>query len=195
MDSRMVRRARDGDPRARKALGSWLHHELIAFFGKGKFKESDRVSDLIQETVVDVLAKLAEAPDDPDAFRRWVHSFAGTEVRTVDRDRDREHGRANLRARGPTPPPLSASASVLGPLIDEQQRAMLIEHARQLRPVYRNALLHVLDGGDYKSLAASEGIPVGTASSRLDYATKMVGRSIEAARTTRPSCRTPPRRA
>lgn len=192
MDGATIRHARDGDPRALRALGSWLHLELLAFFTKGKFKHTDRVNDLIQETVSDVLKKLADdAPDDPDKFRGWVHSFGGTEILTIEREREREHARADLCPRGNTPA-ISASASVLAPLIDEQQRQLLRQHAQQLPTVYRNAILHVLDGGDYRSLAASEGIPEGTASSRLSYATERVRRSIEAARRTPPKYRTRP---
>jgi DNA-directed RNA polymerase specialized sigma24 family protein len=191
MDPETLGRARRGDVDARKILGVWLHRELRGFFARG-FKEPDFIGDVIQDAVSDILRDLEHAPDDPALFRRWVYSYAGIEALTNKRDRRRELARADLHERQDAPA-MSASETVVRPLIDEQQRRLVIEHAQRLRPVYCRALMHVLDGGDYRSLAETERIGRGTASSRIAYAAKIVRRSIEAARRTRPSNRTPHR--
>ena len=166
--------------------------ELRGFFEEA-FKRPDRVNELIQATAVDIFKKLAMAPDDPELFRGWVHSFAGMKARESTRDRGRERARAGLC---PGDVPLeSPSSTVLGRLLDEQQRRLVIEHAQLLRPVYCRALLHVLDGGDYKSLAAREGIPEPTAWTRISRAVVKVRRSIQAARRTRPEYRSTPTNA
>jgi DNA-directed RNA polymerase specialized sigma24 family protein len=190
MDRYIVQAAREGDPHAKDALGSWLDAELRAFFADSKGRE--RVDDLIQDALVDIVDKLALAPDDPELFRSFVHSFAGMEVRESSRKRGRELARAAALRQEPHTPAESPSASVLGPILNEQQRQLVIEYAQRLRPKYCRALLHVLDGGDYKSLAASEGINESTAASRISYATAGLSRSIEADRRTPPPYRTRP---
>jgi DNA-directed RNA polymerase specialized sigma24 family protein len=78
------------------------------------------------------------------------------------------------------------------PLVEAAERELILDHAERLRPIFRTAIMHTLDGGDYKSLAASEGIPEGTAWDRLDRATTLVGRSIKVVhRRTPPPYRTP----
>jgi hypothetical protein len=71
--------------------------------------------------------------------------------------------------------------SVFGPLFEIEERQLVINHAQRLRPIYCTAILHVLDGGDYKSLAASEGTTEGTAARRISVATTKVRLSIDAA--------------
>ena len=188
MDRDIVRAAREGDPHAKRVLGSWLYVELRAFFADSKHPE--RVDDLIQEALVDIIDKLEHAPDDPELLRKRVHSFAGTEVLTSTRDEAREFAFAAALRQEPHTPAESPSASVLAPLLDEQRRQLVIEHAQRLRPIHRDALLHELDGGDYKSLAASDGIPESTAWARLKKATQLVHASIEAHRCTSPRYRT-----
>jgi DNA-directed RNA polymerase specialized sigma24 family protein len=190
MDSSTIRRAREGDPRALKVLGSWAHGELLAFFTT-RFKERDLVSEWIQQAVSEILGKLALAPDDPELFRDFVRGFGGTTALGSTRDRGRELARFTDQDAEHIPAE-SASATLFGPLLQEQQRELVIEHAGLLRPVHRSALLHVLDGGDYKSLAASEGINQKTAASRISFATMKVRESIQAARRTPASYRTRP---
>jgi DNA-directed RNA polymerase specialized sigma24 family protein len=185
VDRDIIRAARDGDPHARDLLGLWLEDELHGFFAKA-FKQREQVGELIQDTVADIVHKLALAPDDPDAFRTFVRGFAGMQAHESTRDRKRERAHAAMLQAKHTPPAESASASLFDPLLAEEQRQLVIEHAQRMRPVYRTAILHVLDGGDYKSLAAAEGVSRKTASSRISYAIEVVGRSIERARRTRP---------
>lgn len=191
MDSETLRRARDGDRQASRVLGAWLYRELLDYFVGGASPD-ERVSELIQKAVIDVLEDLAIAPLDIDLFRDHVHSYAGMELLTDQRDRARERRRAELRAELGPAPAGSASGTVVRPLIDEEQRQLVRVHVDRLPIVYRNALWHVLDGGDYKSLAVHEGIRDTTAASRISYAIKLLECSIEAERRTEPRYRTHP---
>jgi DNA-directed RNA polymerase specialized sigma24 family protein len=189
MDRELVQAAREGDPHAKDALGSWLYSELQAFFADSKRPER---ADLIQAAVVDILQKLALAPDDPELLRDFAHSFAGMEVLECSRDQGRELARVAALRQEPHTPAESPSSI----LLDEQQRQLVIEHAQRLRPILRDAILHVfVHGGDYKSLAASEGIATSTAATRIFRAIEKVGCLIEEDRRTPPPYRTPPRRA
>jgi hypothetical protein len=183
MDSSVLRAAREGDPRALDVVGRWWYSELRAFFLE-RFPPNE-ARELIQEASKDIMTKFAtHGSDDPDAFRAMVLSFAGTLAHAATGERKRVYARdAKLRARSPT---VFASTSLWRRVDAARKRQQVIEHARRLRTIYRNALLHVLDGGDYRSLAATEGIPVGTASRRLTQATKLVCQSIEAARRSPP---------
>ncbi len=139
----------------------------------------------MQECVTEIFEKLAKAPnDDPVAFRDWALKFAGMRARALKRDRDRELARVPCRSPSQTPAE-SASVSVLGPLLDNEERQLVFDHAQQLQPIYRNAILHVFGGGDYKSLAASEAVAEGTAARRITIATTKVCRSIAANRRNR----------
>lgn len=193
LDSSIIRRARDdGDPGAREVLVLWAYGELLSFFAT-RFKRPDLVNEFAQQAVSELLGKLALAPDDPERFRGFVRGFGGTTARESNRDRGRELERLTDQDVGHMPAE-SASVTLFGPLLHEQQLQLMIEHAQLLWPVHRRALFHALDGGDYKSLAASEAIPEGTAASRMSFAIMKVLQSIEAARKTPPPYRTQPAR-
>jgi DNA-directed RNA polymerase specialized sigma24 family protein len=192
MDRDIGQAARAGDPHATNAWGSWLCSELRTFFADSKRPQQD---DLIQEALVDILRKFALAPDDLELLRDFARSFAGTEVLEYKRDHGRGLARAAALRQEPHTPAESPSSSVLGPLLDAQRRQLMIEHAQRLRPILRDAFLHVLDGGDYKSLAIRYGIPEQTAASRISRATAKVSCSIEADRRTPPKYRTRPKHA
>jgi DNA-directed RNA polymerase specialized sigma24 family protein len=189
MDRSLLRAAREGEPRALDAVGRWWYSELRTFFSE-RFPPNE-ARELIQEASKDIMAKFAtHASDDPDAFRAMVLSFAGMLAHAARGERQRVYARqAKLRDN---PPSMNADPSLSRQLDAAQQRQKLIEHARRLRTIYRDALMHALDGGDYRSLAASKGIPEGTASRRLTHAKKLVARSIEGARRTDPAYRSPP---
>lgn len=193
MDRDIVQAARQGDPRAWNALGLWLDAELRAYFAATHRRE--RVGDLVQAALVDVLGKLALAPDDPELLRNFVHSFAGTEIKELARDQGRELERAAALRQEPHTPAESPSVTVFGPLLDEQRRQLMIEHAQCLGPILRDAILHVLDGGDYKSLAVRCGITENAAATRISRAIARASCSVEAARRTPPEYRTRPNRA
>jgi DNA-directed RNA polymerase specialized sigma24 family protein len=185
LDRNLLQAARNGDPRAYEALGRWLVAELAVFFERHPAHEID---DLIQETATEILGSLSSVADEPVAFRDFVRGFAGTRTLTRRRDAAREHERITL---GSHPAIESPSVTILGPLLDAVERQLVIDHAQRLRPIFRKAILHVLEGGSYRSFAVSENIPAPTAWRRLNRAIELVGRSIRLARRTRPPYRTP----
>lgn len=184
MDRNLLQAARNGDPRAHDALGRWLVAELAVFFERHPAHE---IEDLIQETATEILGSLSKSADDPVDLRDFVRGFAGTRTLTTRRDAAREHERITL---GSHPASESPSVTILGPLLDAIERQLVIDHAQRLAPMFRDALLHVLDGGNHRSLAASENIPVPTAWRRVDRAIELVNRSIRRARRTGPAYRT-----
>jgi DNA-directed RNA polymerase specialized sigma24 family protein len=185
VDRNLLQAARNGDRRAYEALGRWLFAELAVFFKRHPAHESD---ELIQETTTEILGSLSSAADDPVAFRDFVRGYAGTRSLTRRRDAARDHERIVL---GSHPAIESPSVTILGPLIDAIERQQVIDHAQRLQPIFRDAILHVLDGGTYRSLAASKNIPEQTAWSRVERAIELVSRSIDLARRTPPPYRTP----
>jgi DNA-directed RNA polymerase specialized sigma24 family protein len=187
MDRSLLDAIRNEDPRARKAFARWLTGELRTFYERRPHPVP--IEDLIQASATEIFATLSAAPDEPTAFHNWVLERAGMRARAIHRDTHREHAR--LADSPPHSPAESPSVSVIRPLSDAAERQLVLEHAQRLRPIFRTAIMHVLDGGDYKSLAASEGIMEATAASRISRATVQVGQSIQADRRTRQPYRTP----
>lgn len=181
-----IRAAQHGDLDARNALGRWLHTELVAFFSTRYSR--DQLDELIQETMKDIMAKLAtHAPDDPDAFLVWARSFAGTTARASGGEVRRVRARqAKLRAQIHLPPRSPGTR-----LLREERRQLLHRHLPQLPAIYRDALEHHLDGGDNQSFANRAQIPEGTARRRLWRAKLILRRLVMDARVTRTSQRTP----
>ena len=189
MDRTLLQAALNGDLRARDAvLGRWLIDELSEFFKGDRAGETD---DLVQASALEIIRMFANAPADPAAFRTWVLGYAGTRAKATKRDSRREHARVQHRSPGHTPAE-SPTATILRPLLENGKRQLLIDHAEQLQPIYRYAILHVLDGGDSKSLAESAGVARHTARRRLRKAAQLVSRSIKIKRRTDPRYRTLP---
>jgi DNA-directed RNA polymerase specialized sigma24 family protein len=189
MDRSLLDAARNGDQRARNALGRWLLAELWTLYQRRR--QPVPIEDLIQASVTEILSQLSDAPHDPASFRIWVLGRAGMRAKSIRRDTYREWERivgAPLRS-----PAESPSVSVTGSLFAAEELQTILDHAQRLRPIYHTAIMHFLDGGNYKSLAASEGIAMSTAYHRVSRAVELVQRSIEAHRRTRPRYRTPKR--
>jgi hypothetical protein len=196
MDRSLLDAVRNEDPRARKVLARWLLDELRRFYERRTHPVS--IDDLIQESMTEIFATLSAAPDEPAPFENWVFERAGMRAKALSRDAHREQERIanNPPQIDDNPPHLlaeSPTASILRPLLENGKRQQVIDHAQQLRPIYRHAILHVLGGGDSKSLAASAGVPRHTARRRLRKAAELVNRSIKVVnRITPPRYRTPP---
>lgn len=161
--------------------------ELLVFF---KDHRSTGTHDLIQTCATEILSKLSTFPDDPAAFRKRVLEFSGMRAKAVCRDRRRDRVRIVLR-RSPDDTEGESPSTIMALLLEAERRELAIQHAERLEPIYRTAFFHVLDGGDYRSLAVAENLPLGTAWRRVDKATELVQRSLELNRRTRPQYRTP----
>lgn len=192
MDQTLLEAAHRGDKRARDAvLGRWLIGELRALF---KDDRAGQIDDLVQASALEIVKQFASAPKHPDEFRTWALGRAGTRAWATKRDIRREQDRVQYRSPPHTPAQMETpTASILRPLLEMGERQLVIDHAQTLEPMYRDAILHVLDGGNAKSLAVSEGVPGRTARYRLRRAAKLVRRSIRVSRRTQPRYRTPPR--
>jgi len=180
---------RDGDPQARKVVGEWLVDQLILFFDSRFGVES--LGDLVQETMMDILGKLEQSPEEPEAFYRWAMSFAGMEARTVRRDVQRSDVRAiklreHLAAAERRHSPLSAQ------LLRAEQWDLIVECLSQLPPRYREAIEHNLDGGSHRELAERAGIAEASARHRFYVALRLIRERIRKVRVTRSEDRTSP---
>lgn len=185
MDRTLLQAAHRGDPRARDAvLGRWLLDVLSEFFKDDRAGETD---DLVQASAAEIIGEFADAPADPAAFRVWVLGRAGTRAKAIKRDIRRKQDRVQHQSPGQSPAE-SPTAAILRPLLEIGERQLVIDHAERLQPIYRHAILHVLDGGDSESLAASAGVARQTARRRMRKAARLVRRSIKQV-----NRRTPPR--
>ncbi len=94
MDSDLIRKARNGDKKARDELGRWMVPVLRTYFKRRRVKVAD-IDELIQETTTEVLAKLStHAPEKRDAFKAWILGCARMRLRAESNERRREHARA-----------------------------------------------------------------------------------------------------
>jgi RNA polymerase sigma factor (sigma-70 family) len=183
----VLQAARAGDREACDELGDWLCDLLLPYFTK-YFKQAQS-EDLLQETAIDVFKKLAEAPEDPTAFRDWVYGYAWNEVREtvrkakVRRVRVLEYGRPE-----PAPPQPPGPESSLR---NKELNAMAWECMPQLPDIYREAVLHVAGGGSYRTLAVDAQISEGSARQRIHEARKQLRTLIRKARRTRPEMQSP----
>jgi DNA-directed RNA polymerase specialized sigma24 family protein len=180
----LVRAACLGDSAARNKVGLWLHDELWSFFSNSF--DPSRISDLIQDTMVDIWAKLGPPwPQDAEALRVRVLSFAGISAKAATRELERERARkAKLTLRQPT---LAPPTSVESQQLKQQQLRLLERYMWQLPPAYRDVLRHRLAEGDDSSWAEQRNIAVSTVRWQYARACKLLGQLIKRAGVTNPS--------
>lgn len=184
----VLRDLRAGNVHAGSMLGAWLTDQLTQYFSGWGFDE-DATEELIQRTVLDILEKISDAPNNGDAFLNWALGFAWTEVLTIRREPLRAMGRAaKLAEVGEL---VETPGGPDAPVLEREQRELVEHHLRKLPPLYREALEFYLDTESYEALMSRFGIANSTARSRISKARRMLRESIEAARLTRSPFRTP----
>jgi RNA polymerase sigma factor (sigma-70 family) len=181
VDRDTLRALREGKREGQDAFANWFCDEFIPFFSS--YIDRGQVDELIQNTFRAVLARLASPtsriPVEPDEFRRWVYGFAWKEIGTAARNPRRALARQRKLMFAPLPehPP--------GPETNmaKAELAELIERGiPELPIIYREAIEHVLDGGDYKSLAEFDQITESTARQRIYEAKKRLQMIVRAMR-------------
>jgi RNA polymerase sigma-70 factor (ECF subfamily) len=181
----VVQAARERDREAQDELGIWLRHLLMPYFKR--YFSHWHSEDLLQETSVDVFKKLAdEAPDDPTEFRDWVYGFAWNEVRDFLR-KSRLRGKQGVLLYGREPePPKGPEPGPETILRNKEINAIAWRCMERLPDIYRDAVLHVVDGGSYRTLAVAAQISEGAARKRIHDARKQLRTLVRKARQTRP---------
>jgi RNA polymerase sigma factor (sigma-70 family) len=147
----LVLAIRRGDARAWTKLGAILFAELHRFFQRSF--DDDAASDLAQQTLIVVSAKLANYQVRAgQPLRAWVHGIARLELRNALRRQrravEREHALALVVA---TPPPNPSSVAMW-----LERRGLLHEELEKLPDRHRRVIEHELADGDARELAERE---------------------------------------
>lgn len=188
MDRDTLQALRAREPQAAEAFVEWFCDEFIPFLSS--HFDRGHVDDLLQNTLTEVLAKLGtdDMPVEPVAFRKWVYGFAWNKVRAAARDPFRRLARQAKLMNAPLPehPPGPESSTAEAELVELIRRGIV-----ELPDIYRQAIEHVLDGGDYRSLAENEMLDEGTARRRIWEARKRLRLIVQAMRVTQMAMRSP----
>jgi RNA polymerase sigma-70 factor (ECF subfamily) len=182
MQAGRVERAQGGDQDAFAALASASVDRSYAIAYR-ILRDMHKAQDATQQALLSAWRDLPSLRD-PERFEAWLHRLV---VRAcyAEAARDRRWG-ARVRLIPSDSSAVPDSASALADR-DELERGF-----RRLSPEQRAVLvLHHYLGYPLTEIAETLGIPVGTARSRLHYATRQLRAAIEAdARPTNPKERT-----
>jgi RNA polymerase sigma-70 factor (ECF subfamily) len=166
----LVELARQGDREAFDVLAASVVDRLYAL-ARLILRDADRAEDATQETLVRCWRDLPSLRD-ASRFDAWLHRLLIHAVN--DEFRSKRRHDANVRVLRLEPATEDPSAAVV--LRDELQRGferLTVEHRTVL-------VLRLYLGLSNEETAATIGIPVGTAKSRLHYATEAMRLALEA---------------
>ena len=167
----LVDRARQGDEEAFGALVRLVGDRCI-FIAHRILRDSGLAEDAVQATLVQVWRELPGLRD-PDRFEAWVHRILVNACYAEARRNRRFAANVVLLE---TDEPVAADA-----YLDVHHRDQLDRGFRRLPPEQRAILVfrHAL-GLTMPEVADHLGIPLGTAKSRLSYATAAIRAALEA---------------
>ena len=170
MERELIEGAQRGDREAFRTLAAGLVDRLYAT-ARVILRDADRADDATQEALVRCWRDLPTLRD-PDRFDAWLRRLL---MRAIT-DEFRRGRRFDAKVRVLRDEPMTASTA--SELEDRDQ----IERAfRRLSMEHRAILtLHHLEGLTLPEVADALGIPIGTAKSRLYYATVAMRGSVEA---------------
>ena len=166
----LVERARQGDREAFDVLAASVVDRLYAL-ARLILRDADRAEDATQETLVRCWRDLPTLRD-VGRFEAWLHRLLIHAVN--DEFRSKRRHDANVRILRLEPSTDDASGAVA--LREELQlgfERLTVEHRTVL-------VLRLYLGLTVEEAAATIGIPVGTAKSRLHYATEAMRLALEA---------------
>jgi RNA polymerase sigma-70 factor (ECF subfamily) len=168
--SDLVRRARDGDRDAFDVLVTELIDHLYRI-ARLILRDFDSAEDAVQEALVRCWRDLPRLRE-PDRFDAWLNRILLNAV--TDEARRRRRLRASLTVLRLEP----SQPDSTGTLADRDELARVFE---RLTIEHRTiVVLHHYLGLTVDEAAASIGIPLGTAKSRLHYATEALRAALEA---------------
>lgn len=171
MQAELVERASQGDRDAFASLAASIVDRCYALAYR-ILRDPDRAQDATQQALLGAWRDLATLRD-PDRFDAWLHRLVVNACYAEARGQSRWVARVRvLQIDPPTSPDVARSVAARDDL----------EHAfRGLTPEQRAVVvLHHHLGYPLTEIAATLGIPVGTARSRLHYATRQLRAALEA---------------
>lgn len=170
MTIELVERARAGDREAFDTLASSVVDRLYAI-ARLILRDADRAEDAVQETLVRSWRDLHSLRD-AAAFDAWLHRLLVHAIN--DEFRTRRRHEANVRILHLEPSTADETGTVA-------VREQLESGFRRLSPEHRAVIvLRLYLGLSIEETASTIGIPVGTAKSRLHYATEAMRVALDA---------------
>jgi RNA polymerase sigma-70 factor (ECF subfamily) len=166
----LVRAARDGDRDAYDILVTELIDRLYRI-ARLILRDVDTAEDAVQEALVRCWRDLPRLRD-ADRFEAWLHRILLRAISDEVRDRHRRHVSLTVLRIEP------ATADASRALADRDELARVFD---RLSVEHRTiVVLHHYLGLTADEAAATIGIPVGTAKSRLHYATEALRAALDA---------------
>ena len=173
----LVEAARHGDHDAFEALAVGVSGRLYTI-ARLILRDTDLAEDAVQETLVHMWRRLPTLRD-PDRFDAWTYRLVVNAC--ADAGRQRRRLTAEVRLIGPIPGYGDTSA-------EAADRDQLERGFRHLKPDQRAALvLHYYLGLPAREIADVLGVPIGTAKSRIHYATEIMRAALESDERTPPA--------
>ena len=165
-----VRAAMTGDRDAFDLLAATVVDRLYAV-ARLVLRDTDRAEDAVQEALVRCWRDLP-ALRDPDRFDAWMHRLLMNSITEEFRRAGRERAAITLLRMEPSTSDASP-ALIARDQLDRGFGRLTVEHRAVI-------VLRLYLGLSLEETAATLGIPVGTAKSRLHYATEAMRVAIEA---------------
>jgi RNA polymerase sigma-70 factor (ECF subfamily) len=171
MQGDLVRRAQRGEVEAFEVLATAAYDRLYAV-ARRILRDGDRAEDAVQECLVRAWRGLRGLRD-PDRFEAWLHRLLVNACYEESR-----RGRSRTLEVHVLPLDRPAGSDIAADLADRDQ----LERGFRRLPVEQRAVLvlHHYLGLQTSEIAATLGIPEGTARSRLHYATLAMRAVLEA---------------
>lgn len=166
----LVSRARSGDREAFDVLAGAVVDRLYAV-ARLVLRDADRAEDAVQETLVRCWRDLPTLRD-PARFDAWVRRLLMRAI-TDEFRRDRRHRASIVLLRNEPSTADASSAVAVREQLDLGFRRLSVEHRAIV-------VLRLYLGLSIEESATTLGIPVGTAKSRLHYATEAIRLALEA---------------
>ena len=176
MQRELVERAAAGDQEAFEGLVRLSANRLFGIANR-ILRDHHLAEDAVQQTLVTIWDELPRLRD-PDRFDAWTYRLiARASIAGAKRERRGPGGGALVRLL-PADADASRAPDEFGSVADRDQ----VERGfRQLKPEQRAILtLHHFAGLSAAEIADVLGIPVGTAGSRLHYASQALRAALEA---------------
>jgi RNA polymerase sigma-70 factor, ECF subfamily len=176
MSRDLVERAQRGEPEAFEALVRMSADRLFAIAYRIT-RDHHRAEDAVQQTLITIWDELPRLRD-PDRFDAWTYRVVTRNSVALAKRESRAPGGRTVVRLLPDDADASRAPDDIGSIAE---RDRIEQGFRRLKPDHRAVLtLHHVAGLSSPEIADVLGIPVGTAGSRLHYATQALRAALDA---------------